>query len=445
MKKIKIGYDNFLKKDIFKIEFEKCKLQLFNSEDVIKGNYLSNIAIGFVYNWKEDKPPQIIKDFFLKISNYAFLTGYWKTTNGAKYVFSNILSNPNVNKLVLFVFDKEDNGHLLVDSVVNFWKFGTNENQVIINSKSQNPRFNQITKKEEERIKKQCDLIVYRNIDSSKDLQRCEDLIKSLLQEPNNAKEILNNFEFYSTVIKNNKLYDDGARFFEPYFLDLSSNAKEVKFIEKYSNLPLAQKVNADNLKDALEMITAFIYKNGVMFKDQRGIYTMESRSFSVVIKNALEIIPNGFSKEYIDKYVDEFMNGKKNKSFAYTYHERIFKKWGNQVEKAIDVLKKDNNTRRCIISLWDPKEDLENNSPPCLNFIWLVLRNEELEMHVVFRSHHLATITKEGKLIEGEGAFVPNLYALATLQKYIALKINAKQGAIVLTDFSGHLYMSDV
>lgn len=447
MEKIKIGYDKYQKKEIYKIKPTKNEhcLEFFNSEDVIVGNFLSNIAIGFIYNWKTDKPPKIIKDFFLKISNYAYLTGYWKTTNGTKYVFSNILKNPNVNKLVLFVFDNKDNGHLLVDAITNFWKFGVDENNIIINSKAQNPKFSQVTKTAIKRIRKQCDLVVYKNINPNKNLKEAEELIKSLIQEPNNAKKVLDKFGFYSNVIKNNLLYDDGARFFNQYNLDLSNTTKKVKFIQKYSKLPIGQKVNAENLKDALEMITAFIYENGVMFKDQRNIITMESRSFSVVIKDALKVIPKEFSKEYIENYVDEFMNGKNENDFIYTYHDRIFKKWGNQVKKAINVLKKDKNTRRCIISLWDPINDLENENPPCLNFIWLVIRDNKLEMHVVFRSHHLATITKDGKLIEGEGAFVLNLYALATLQKYIANKINTRRGHIVLTDFSGHLYMSEV
>ena len=65
--------------------------------------------------------------------------------------------------------------------------------------------------------------------------------------------------------------------------------------------------------------------------------------------------------------------------------------------------------------------------------------------MHTVYRSQHLATITKDGKLMKGEGAFVPNLYALGVLQNYVADSLKIERGALVLTDFSGHLYMSEV
>jgi len=458
MKIINIGYDKLMDKKIYKLKFdakEIPKMQLFNSEDVIVGNPNSNIAIGFIYTWKEDKAPDEIRNFFNRVSNYAYITGFWKTTNGARYVFSNILANPNVNKLLLFVFDCKDNGHLLVDALINFWKNGVDDNGIIIGSKAPNPRFEQVPPDAIKRIRKQSDLVVLRNI---RDLSDAEKVVKMLFQEPENAFNIPDDVEFYSNYIdkkvinrsmKIGKLYDDGARFKEPYVLDLSKSAKKVEFIEKYSGLPLGQTVYADNLEDALEMITAFVYKKGQMFRDQRGVITMESRSFNVTIKNPLEKIPKGFSEEYISKYTKEFMHGETSmkgaKEFAYTYHERIFKKWGNQVKRAINVLKQNKYTRRCMISLWDPKEDLESQSPPCLNFIWLVIRNNLLEIHIVYRSHHLSTITKEGKLMEGEGAFVPNLYALGTLQEYIAKELKIKKGPLALTDFSAHLYMSNV
>lgn len=447
MKINKINKDPYLNKDVCKIKFDSNEIpcmQLFNSDDVIVGNPSSNLAIGFIYSWKKDKPPKEIRKFFQKISNYSFITGLWKTTNGARYVFANILSNPNVNKLILFVFDQKDNGHLLVEALTKFWTNGINNKGIIIDSHAPNPKFEQVSFEALDRIKKQCDLIVYNNIT---DLKKAEKLILSCIQEPENAIEVPKDVNFYSTIIKNNKLYDDGIRFNKPYMMDLSSSAKKVKFIEKYSKLPLGQAVHADNLIDALEMVTAFVYKKGDMFKDQRGVITMESRSFSVTIKDVLEKIPNHFSKDYINKYIKEFMEGKGEglDEFAYTYHDRIFKKWGDQVKRAIQVLKNNPNTRRCVISLWDPKTDLENSNPPCLDFIWIVIRDKKLEMHTVYRSHHLATVTKTGKLMEGEGAFVPNLYALGTLQEYIAKQTKFKRGPIVLTDFSGHLYMSDI
>ena len=54
------------------------------------------------------------------------------------------------------------------------------------------------------------------------------------------------------------------------------------------------------------------VFENGEKTTDQRGITTIESRSFSITIKDPLSVIPECFSNEYIEKYVDEFLNGTK-------------------------------------------------------------------------------------------------------------------------------------
>jgi len=446
MKTFVIGRDPYLKKDIIKLNYESedlPKIQLFNSEDVIVGNPSSNIAIVFVYTWKSDYPPKDIKDFFQRISNYSALAGLWRTTNGAKYAFANILANPNINKIIVVVFGEEDNGHLLVDSLRNLWKKGYDQEGIIIGSIAPNPKFEQVPFEALDRIRKQCDLIILNNQDN---FSFIESVVKSCIQEPSNSSEI-KDMEFYSSAIKNNRLYDDGARFSSPFFIDLSTSSKNIKFESKNLISAVGQSIQARNLNDGLDQVASFVFKNGTPLIDERGIITIESRSLTITVMDPLENMPEGFSKQYIDKYIKEFMEGvgEKLDDFAYTYHERIFKRWGNQVEKIISVLKNHPNTRRAMISLWNPIEDIGNSSPPCLDFIWVVVRNDKLEFHVVYRSHHLATVTEDGKLMRGEGAFVPNLYALATLQDFIARNIGIKRGPLVLTDFSGHLYVSRI
>lgn len=447
MEKVKIGYDGFLGKSVFKLKYsseEIPKLQLFNKSDVIAGNPGSNIALCFVYTWKDDTPPKEIMEKFVKNSNYTALSGFWRTTNGGRYAFANILANPNINKMLVVVFGAEDNGHLLVDSLVNLWKYGVDKEGIIINSKAPNPKFEQVPFEALERLRKQLDLVVLRNV---KDSSVIDNALKALIQEPGNAFDVIDGAEFVSNVVKNNKLYDDGARFDKPYLLNLSENSKKPEFEEKNLNKLVGQSIQADNLDDGIRQAASFVFKNGTKLSDQRGIMTFESRSFTITVLDPLEKIPAGFSKEYIEKYVNEFMEGKGEglDEFAYTYHERIFKRWGDQPKKITEALKKNPNTRRALINLWDPLTDIESSSPPCLDFIWLVVRNDKLELHVVYRSHHLATVTKDGKLMEGEGAFVPNLYALATLQDKISKELKIKRGPLVLTDFSGHLYVSEI
>jgi thymidylate synthase len=439
-----IGYDKHLKKDVNKFVFENLpKKNVFSNEDVIFGNPNSNIAIAFIYTWKSDKAPEKVHDIFVKLSNYAAVTGYWRTTNGGKYVFSNILSNPNINKLVVFVFGQEDNGHLLAHSLKCLWQNGVNDEGIIKNCKSPNPKFEGLTNDNLKRLTKQCDLVVLNKI---VDLEITEKIIKACIQEPENAVKIseFNGLEFYSNYLDKKLLYDDGCRFKNIEIVNFSSVTETVNYDS--SKQTLNQSIIVEDLDSAIKQVSAFIFKHGDKNKDQRGIVTYEYRSFSLTVKNALSKMPQYFSKEYIDKYVKEFIDGVGIglDDFSYTYHKRIFKKWGNQFEKAISILKKNPNTRRCLISLWDPENDITSSNPPCLDFIWPCVRQNKLEFHVVYRSHHLASITNDGKLIKGEGALVPNLYAIAVMQQKMSEELNIKRGYLYLTDFSGHLYVAE-
>lgn len=452
MKIITIGKDVFLNKDIIKLQYDSAelpKVQLFNQSDVIAGNPMSNVAVCIVYTWKADKPPAEILAFMNRVSAYSALAGFWRTTNGGRYAFANILANPNINKLVVLVFGADDNGHLLVDSLVSLWKNGVGKDGIIKGSRAPNPKFEQVPLEAAEIVRRQADLVVARGIGSN--FEEAEELVKAMIQESEHAVSPRDfskmEVELYTNFLVEKKFYDDGARFRKPYQIDLSTTARNIRYEQKNILSPVGQSIQAKSLADGIEQVASFVYKNGTSHVDERGIITIECRSLTVTVMDPLGQVPKGFSKEYLAKYVSEFLEGKGEKldDFAYTYHQRIFKRWGDQAAKVVEILKARPNTRRALISLWDPSEDLGDSSPPCLDFIWAVVRNNELEFHVIYRSHHLATVTRDGKLMEGEGAFVPNLYALASLQDRIAKELNIKRGVLVLTDFSGHVYVSGV
>ena len=253
-------------------------LKFFNSSDVLLGNPMSNVAVAFIYNWRSDEPPQDIKDLFVNISNYTFLTGYWRTTNGAKYAFSNILLNPNVNKLIVCIFNTKDNGHLLVDAIRCFWKNGLTEDGLIKSSQAANPRFEGLTKDGLERIKKQTDLIIIERATKEK----IEEAVKACIQEPANKRSI-EGIEVLPTSAE--ELYDCGARFDNPYESELShtdfQDIDHVPESEIISTLGLS--ITADDLDDALKKIVKQVFEKGSVLKDQRKISIREERSLSVV------------------------------------------------------------------------------------------------------------------------------------------------------------------
>jgi len=453
VRKVKIGKDIFTNKDIIKLHYEQDELpkpQLFDSKDVIFGNPSSNIAIAFIYTWKSDKAPDYVQDFFVRLSNYASIVGYWRTTNGARYVFSNILANPNINKLICMVFGARDNGHLVVDALRNFYLNGIDSKGIIKGSNSPNPKFEQVPKGALDRFKKQVDLIILKNVDDEI-TEEAEEIIKACYQESENAVDCSHFpddfFEMYKPSGPTNMIYDDGARFHDIYKMNLSGQKIKQNWNDTEYDLQIGQSIQAEDLDEAINHISNHIFHKGLMHTDQRGITTFESRSITLTIMDPLKKIPIGFSKEYIHKYVAEFIDGEgiDLEDFKYTYHNRIFKHWGDQTKKVIEILKEHPETRRAIISLWDPSIDLKANNPPCLNMIGCFVRDGALEFHVIYRSHHLSTITLNGNIMKGEGALVPNLYAIATLQQIMADEIGLKRGALVLTDFSGHLYANNL
>ncbi|MFT4297772.1 MAG: thymidylate synthase [Candidatus Woesearchaeota archaeon] len=438
--KVSIGKD-INGKELFKVkDIDNNSVTFFNSSDVILGNPLSNVTVAFIYTWKFDIPPKQISDLLIKISNYSYIAGYWRTTNGAKYVFSNLLLNPNVNKLVVCVFDSDDNGHNLVDALRCFWKNGISKDGSIIDSKASNPFFQGIPKQALERLKQQIDLVLIPYASESK----IEEVLNACIQEPKN-KKVISNIEVIPASSK--ALYDDGARFDEPYNIKINNvSVDEFECLEKSQIIStLGLSITSENIDSALKKIVKQVLDKGSILKDQRKITIREERSLCVVIKNPLDKIPSDYSIKYLEKYKDEFMKGSlNNNDFVYTYHDRIFKKWGNQPKKIIELLKKHPDTRRALISLWDPNYDLGSETPPCLNFLWFCVRSSILECHVVYRSHHIATVDKKTNIVPGEGAFVPNLYAISHLHKMIADEAGFQTGPLILTDFSGHIYVCD-
>ena len=311
-----IDYDNIQKKDVVKLIYNKKdlpKLQLFSSNDVIIGNPLSNIAVIFIYSWENPIPSKDVSSFFQKVSNYAAITGYWRTTNGGKYAFANLLSNPNINKLVAVCFDK-DNSHYLLDSLRCLWKYGIDKKGMIKKSKASNPKFEQVPNEALDRATKQMDLVILKKVDKNK----VENTIRACYQEPKNAVTIPKYAEFYSKL-KINKLYDDGARFTKPYTLDLSKGSMKSLDI-KYSLDPsIGFSLYVETEKEALNNLISYMFDHGYCLKQDKKTKTMECRNLSITISNPKDVN----SKKNVDSLVKELKRHKQVKFENMTFFIR--------------------------------------------------------------------------------------------------------------------------
>lgn len=141
--------------------------------------------------------------------------------------------------------------------------------------------------------------------------------------------------------------------------------------------------------------------------------------------------------KGSLQKYYDEVLKGTldwavKEGKIHYTYHERLFNypPYGiDQISYIIEKLGKVRFSRRAQAITWNPKKDAWVDSPPCLQRIWCVIREEKLIMHATWRSRDIFR------------AMHMNILVMTELQKIMAEKLNVKVGAYVDFTNSAHIY----
>ena len=128
----------------------------------------------------------------------------------------------------------------------------------------------------------------------------------------------------------------------------------------------------------------------------------------------------------------NEFMHDGK---MAYSYNERFF--FNDQLNKIIDRLKNDHDSRQLWLSVWNPAEDPDKlggiSRVPCSIGYNFQFREGKLNIHYVMRSCDFKT------------HFVNDSYLAAKLLEYVADRTELPTGNLTHTMFSLHIYRKDV
>jgi len=119
---------------------------------------------------------------------------------------------------------------------------------------------------------------------------------------------------------------------------------------------------------------------------------------------------------------------------YEYSYGPRIFTFAGkkDQINDfVIPLLKSDPNSRRAVISLFNPSTDSDmlNKNVPSLMFIHFKIQNNTLNCTCFIRSNDF--------FIGWPG----NIYQIYLLQKYVADKLNIKTGSLSTMSCSAHVF----
>ncbi len=116
--------------------------------------------------------------------------------------------------------------------------------------------------------------------------------------------------------------------------------------------------------------------------------------------------------------------NGNVNSNYGYQWSRN------NQLEKVVEMLRKDPTTRRASISLYDGKEiDLYTKDTVCTYAINFYISNQRLNMQVMMRSNDLVF------------GFCNDQYCFSKLQQLVANKLNKKLGDYFHFTCNMHIY----
>ncbi|KYC42194.1 thymidylate synthase [Scytonema hofmannii PCC 7110] len=164
---------------------------------------------------------------------------------------------------------------------------------------------------------------------------------------------------------------------------------------------------------------------------DLMAIVTSEPKNFYFPDPNYLPIDPS-FVQEYVSQILDD---APQQEGIKYTYGQRLRSHFGrDQIQFCIDKLVNDINSARVVMSLWDVGNDA-NDSPPCLNHIWVRVVDNELSLTATFRSNDMFS------------AWCANAMGLRALQMHCLDEINKRSGCdlelgpLVTISQSAHIY----
>ena len=186
-----------------------------------------------------------------------------------------------------------------------------------------------------------------------------------------------------------------------------------------------------------------FIIDKGKDFIDTDGRVCRESLNLYIEITNSsegilkpIEIIED-FKKWFYpprSEIANIMLLKKLAPGYSYTPGTRIFSYRNklNQIDDfVIPLLKKDPNSRRAVISLWDPLNDanVHRKDTPSMISIDFKLRKGKLNLTMMIRSNDIFM------------GWPANVYQLSILQKDVCEKLNVEPGFIGIFSNSAHIF----
>lgn len=198
--------------------------------------------------------------------------------------------------------------------------------------------------------------------------------------------------------------------------------------------------IEVSDIGTAWEESVRHVLRKGVPVTTEDGEETLETDELIVKVRCPLRRIKHPENLSYGEAYLLQYSHdlvcgGENDHKFAYTYHERLFEyRHGrglpyDQIYNATRTLKLSQSSRRSICMTWNVLMDAGGINVPCLQWIQFLIRDNKLNMKVLFRSNDILM------------AMYANMYALVALQAHVASELNIPVGTYTHIVTVPHIY----
>lgn len=191
------------------------------------------------------------------------------------------------------------------------------------------------------------------------------------------------------------------------------------------------------DISEAWEKSILLLLEHGDFIPTERGKSALEINNINIIVEkpNSKTDITDKyiFSEKFVINYCESLMNsyGRSDSINQRLYDYKNSKL--NQIDKIVKILENNYFSRRAIITIWDPTDDLLSLHPPCICTLAFFIRGNKLNLTSVLRSN------------DAWLAALPDIYSLVSIQEKIANHFKIKVGYYYQLSISYHIYDYDL
>lgn len=382
------------------------KWPLYKDKMLIIGNQKSQVAVCSLWTKRELVARK------LNLEKISVVGNLYSAKKGISFLIRNILANPNIRYLIVCGLDRSESGRALIDLDKNGFEK--------VESKEGENGYWRIISGVENRIDIEIEkeaLEIFRSKVKIMDLRREKDYA--------NIQKVIDSLDQnLQPFAKKPLLFPDHIQ-------------EETDFFPSESS---AFTIRGEKIAKVWLQILDSILKFGI--SDETAYQNNQKEIVDIISVISNEDPDNLYvpewmptTKAHLDSYFPTILSGNCPADSSYTYGSRMRSYFGiDQAQKVIDEIKNTKHSRRTVISLFDPKVDMDSENPPCVNHCWFRVRNDELYLVVTIRSNDMF------------GAWPQNAFGLRMLQNLVYKELlktypELKLGGLVIHSLSAHIY----